>query len=121
MREPDDFLSLDELADELRLDRRTVMAEAANLGGRQFGNRWRFRWGTVMESFDAKFTQRQRQRLVGEGDSERQADSVPDVPARQERRPGMEGRKRLGGRNTKSGGGKPSADPYGLRAALGVG
>ena len=121
---PDDVLSLAEVARELRLDPRTVRRVASTLGGRQFGNRWRFRWGAVMESFnDAKFTQRQRQRLVGQGDCERQAGCLPDVPARQKGRPGVEGRKGVGGRTAK-GGADPDGicpDPYGLGASLGLG
>ena len=47
--EADDVLSLDEVATALRLDRRTVRRVAFQLGGKRFGRRWRFRWGTVME------------------------------------------------------------------------
>lgn len=121
---PDDILTLSELAAELRLDRRTIVRVASLIGGRQFGNRWRFRWGAVMEAFnDADTSQRQRQRLVGQGGDQWQADCLPDVSARQERRSGMEGRKGMGGgKNTGSKTGDGSAaDPYGLRAALGLG
>lgn len=115
------ILTLKELAEELRLDPRTVKRVASELGGRRIGNRWRFRWGTVMETFNnAHVTQRQRQRLVGQGNGERQAGSLQDVPARQERRSRMEGRKTMGGRTDPVGAGG-SGDPYGLGTAYVLG
>ena len=49
----DDILTLAEVSAALRLDPRTVRRVASRIGGRRIGNRWRFRWGTVMEFFDA--------------------------------------------------------------------
>ena len=43
------ILTLKEVAQELRLDPRTVKEVAFALGGRRIGYRWRFRWGTVLE------------------------------------------------------------------------
>ena len=47
----DNFLTIQELSKALRLDRRTIEGVAYDLGGRRFGNRWRFHWGTVVEYF----------------------------------------------------------------------
>ena len=119
--EPDDIISLQQLAEEFKLDPRTIKPIASTLGGKRIGNRWRFRWGTVMESFnDANFTQRQRQRLVGQGDAERQAGGLQDVSPWQERRSGMAGRKTVGGR-TNAVGAIGSGDPYGLGTAYVLG
>ena len=121
-RDPDDIISLRQLAEVFHLDPRTIKPIASELGGRRIGNRWRFRWGTVMEAFnDADSSQRQRQRLVGQGDSGREAGGLPDVPARSEGRPGMEGRKRMGGKNNGGTQAERAPDPYGLRKALGLG
>ena len=122
-RAPDDFLTLDELANALRLDPRTVKRVGYALGGKRFGNRWRFKWGTVMEYFNnANFETKQRQQVDGEGGYGRQAGGLQDVPARPERRARMEGRKRLGGRNSEGVQNERSEeDPFGLRKALGLG
>ena len=131
VRAPDDFLTLDELANALRLDPRTVKRVAYALGGKRFGNRWRFKWGTVMEYFsNADFENGQRQSVDGAGGFGRQAGCLQDVSARQEARPGLAGGKRMGGGATqtgrsgptpRSGGGGDAPDPYGLREALGLG
>lgn len=119
---PDDVVDLRVLEIKFDLDPRTIKPIASQLGGRRIGNRWRFRWGTVMEAFsDADSSKGQRQRLVGQGDSGRQAGGLQDVPARPERRPGMEGRKRVGGNNSEGIQAERTPDPYGLRKALGVG
>ena len=131
VRAPDDFLTLDELANALRLDPRTVKRVAYALGGKRFGNRWRFKWGSVMEYFsNANFETEKRQSLDGEGGYRRQAGGLQDVSARQETRPGVAGRKRVGGGTAQAGRSGPTAhadgaaaspDPYGLRTALGLG
>ena len=128
---PEDILTLEELATKLRLDPRTVKRVASALGGKRFGNRWRFKWGTVMEYFNnANFETKQRQQVDGEGGYGRQAGGLQDVPARQEARPGVAGSKRMGGRAAQAGrggatattaGGSETPDPYGLREALGLG
>ena len=66
------ILTLKEVAQELRLDPRTVKEVAFALGGRRIGYRWRFRWGTVLEY------------------------------GREKAWPGMAGRKRMGGRAKKA-------------------
>lgn len=59
----DDILTLTEVAAALRLDPRTVRRVASELGGRRCGSRWRFRWGTVMEWFDAYTVKASKQRM----------------------------------------------------------
>ena len=59
----DDILTLREVAAALRLDPRTVRLVASDLGGRRLGSRWRFRWGTVMECFNAYATETSEQRM----------------------------------------------------------
>ena len=118
---PEEILTLSQVAEKLRLDPRTVKRVAFALGGRRIGNRWRFKWGAVLEYFNnADFETEQRQSLDGEGGYRRQAGGLQDVSARQEARPGMAGRKRMGGRTAQIGDGMES-DPYGLRKALGLG
>jgi len=123
--EPDDILNLREVADYLRLDPRTVLQIASRLGGRRTGRRWRFRFGDVTEFFHAYITQDQRQCVVGEGCRGRQTGCLPTVPARQKRRPGMEGRETMGGGSAKNRtdakGDGADSDPFGLRKALGLG
>ena len=93
------ILTLKEVAQELRLDPRTVKEVAFALGGRRIGYRWRFRWGTVLEYFsNADVETGQRKLLDGESHRERQADSLQNVPGREKAWPGMAGRKRMGGR-----------------------
>ena len=71
------ILTLKEVAQELRLDPRTVKEVAFALGGRRIGYRWRFRWGTVLEYFsNADVETGQRKLLDGESHRERQADSL---------------------------------------------
>lgn len=128
---PEEFLTLAEVAEKLRLDPRTVRRVASILGGKRIGNRWRFKWGTVMEYFsNADFETGQRQSLDGAGGDGRQAGGLQDVPARKKARPELAGSQRVGGRTAKTGRGGstpgPSGesrtdDPYGLRAALGLG
>lgn len=75
------ILTLKEVAQELRLDPRTVKEVAFALGGRRIGYRWRFRWGTVLEYFsNADVETGQRKLLDGESHRERQADSLQNVP-----------------------------------------
>ncbi|MCL2457414.1 MAG: hypothetical protein FWF31_00905 [Desulfobulbus sp.] len=65
---------------------------------RRFVNRWRFRWGTVMEAFnDANLAKRQDW-MVGQSGYIRQADSQPDVSSWLERRPRVAGRQGMGRR-----------------------
>lgn len=152
MRDPDDILDLKTLAKALDLDPRTVKGVAVELGGKCFGNRWRFRWGTVMEIFNhADFTTGQRQSMVGAADSERPIPGRKILSGRAETGSGMDGRESVGGKHKtgyrkvdgtgndacashassgastgtaipgRSGTGNEAKDPFGLRAALGVG
>lgn len=118
---PDDILTLSEVAEKLHLDPRTVKRVASALGGRRIGYRWRFKWGAVLEYFNnADIETEQRKSLDGEGGNRRQAGRLQDVPARKKGRPGVAGRKRVGGTGAREGAGGDS-DPYGLRKALGLG
>ena len=117
----DAILTLKEVAQELRLDPRTVKEVASSLGGRRIGYRWRFRWGTVLEYFNnADVETRQRKLLDGESHRGRQADCLQNVPGREKTWSGMAGRKRMGGRAKKAGAGRKD-DPHGIRTAYGVG
>lgn len=119
--DPDDILNLHQVVDRLFLDRRTVRRIAFKLGGRRFRNRWRFRWGSVLEYFNNAYIETgQRKLLDGAGIYGWQADCQQDVPARQERRPGMEGRETMGGRSAKNYQ-RTDCDPYGLGKAYTVG
>ncbi|SBW10813.1 DNA-binding domain protein (modular protein) [uncultured delta proteobacterium] len=118
---PEEILTLSQVAEKLRLDPRTVKRVAFALGGRRIGNRWRFKWGAVLEYFNnADFETEQRKSLDGAGGDRRQAGRLQDVPARKERRPGMAGCKRMGGNGTEEGVGGHN-DPNGLRKAYGLG
>ena len=118
---PNDILTLGEVSEKLHLDPRTVKRIASALGGRRIGNRWRFKWGAVLEYFNnADFETEQRKSLDGAGGDRRQAGRLQDVPARKERRPGMAGCKRMGGNGTEEGVGGHN-DPNGLRKAYGLG
>ncbi len=57
MKNPaEEFLTLEEVADILHLDQRTIKKVACVLGGRRIGYCWRFRWSAVPAYFDnAKF------------------------------------------------------------------
>lgn len=75
---------------------------------------------------NADFETGQRQSLDGAGGAGRQAGGLQNVPARKKTRPELAGSQRMGGRTAKTGGGGSTpgtggADPYGLRAALGLG
>ena len=83
MRDPDDILSLAELAKVLQLDPRTVKRVATQLGGKCFGTRWRFRWGTVMRYFNnANDPERPRKPVDGQDQYQRRAGGEPDVSGR---------------------------------------
>ncbi len=97
MHAPDSILTLAEVAQTLRFDPRTVKRVTGKLGGKRIGNRWRFQWGRVLEYFHADTEKRSRKHVDGADRCERKADCLPDVPAWQERCPGMEGRERMGG------------------------
>ena len=127
-RQRDSILTLQEVALALRLDLRTVRKVGCELGGKRFGNRWRFKWGTVLEYFDnAYFETEQRQSLDGTGDTGWQAGRLQNVPRREEIRPGMAGRQGMGGRTARKSndgegrGATSPTDPFGLRKALGLG
>ena len=118
---PNEILDLKKLSKRLDLDRRTVGHIAYELGGRRFGNRWRFRWGSVLESFNNAYIETGQKKLLdGASVLGRQADCVQDVSARKEGRPGMEGRKAMGGGTAQNCLGEQD-DPYGLREAYIVG
>ena len=80
----DDVLNLAQLAKALDLDPRTVKPLACELGGKRFGRIWKFRWGTVMESFNAHDTKRSGQCVDGQGQHQRLAGGEPDVYRSQE-------------------------------------
>ena len=54
LKEPDDVITLDELAEFLKLDHDAVMVrvESGELPGRRFGNHWRFSRRAVLAWFD---------------------------------------------------------------------
>ena len=99
--EADDVLSLDEVATALRLDRRTVRRVAFQLGGKRFGRRWRFRWGTVMEFFNAHETQEPGELLAGACRHRRPAGGQQGFPSGPQQRPGVDGGQDMGGRAKK--------------------
>ena len=119
----DDILTLAEVSAALRLDPRTVRRVASRIGGRRIGNRWRFRWGTVMEFFDAYANQSERQRLAGKSNRQRQGGGQQTVSAGPEKGAGMARGTTVGGVTER---GIPARscrenDPHGLRAARGLG
>ena len=94
----DDFLTIQELSKALRLDRRTIEEVAYDLGGRRFGNRWRFHWGTVVEYFRNADTETgQRKLLDGASHPRWKASNVQDVPIGKEARKILARSKRMGG------------------------
>ena len=109
------ILSISELSKALRLDRRTIEEIAYGLGGRRFGNRWRFHWGTVVEYFRNADTETgQRKLLDGASRPRWKASSVQDVPRGKEARKILARSKRMGG----SGEGTNfdwDQDPHGIR------
>ena len=118
---PDDVLTLRQVALRLQLDPRTVKRVASALGGRRIGYRWRFKWGAVLEYFNnADIETEQRKALDGAGGHRRQAGCLQDVSTGKKGRPGMAGRKRVGGGATSTGAGGYS-DPNGLGKAFGLG
>ena len=123
-RDPDEILTLAEIAAALKLDPRTVKRAAYRLGGECIGNRWRFRWGTVMESFgNANSAERQRKLLDGACNYQRKDCGNAVVSGRAQTRPGVDGMQKMGvgkEKRTAQGARRP-ADPYGLRAACGLG
>jgi hypothetical protein len=118
----DDILTLKELAAALRLDPKTVNRVGYKLGGKRFGNRWRFRWGSAMEYFsNADIEDGQKNPcLDGKGGNGRETDRLQDVSIWEKTRPGMAGGKRMGG-TTKNKSARGAQDPYGLRAAYAMG
>lgn len=120
---PDSILSLKQLAKALRVDPRAITRIASQLGGRRFGRSWRFRWGTVMEYFNAYETQKQRWQLAGEGSDQRPAGGQQTFSGRPEKRPRMDGGKEMGS-GAEGGTFKKhdeAGDAFGLRIALGLG
>lgn len=98
MPQHDDILDVAQLAKELNLDQRTIKRVASQLGGRRFGNRWRFKWATVLEYFsNADSEKRQRQQVDGTHNNRWQANSLQDVSSRQEIWPRMESCEGVGG------------------------
>lgn len=120
---PDAILSLVEIAQALHLDRKTVSRLAYSIGGRRFGRRWRFRWGTVMESFNADKTETEGQLLACESGDQWSASGQQAFSGWPNKRAGMGRGEKLGGATEKGiarANGK-TEDSFGLRAALGVG
>lgn len=120
---PDDILTLTELAAAFRLDPRTVKKVAHELGGKRFGRCLLFRWGTVMESFDANPSEGQRELLDGASCDRRKNSRHSLFSTGPQKGAGMDKRKSVGGGAQKRIAGSPeqkAGDPYGLRAALGL-
>ena len=110
-----DFLTIQELSKALRLDRRTIEEVAYDLGGRRFGNRWRFHWGTVVEYFrNANTETGQRKLLDGASRPRGKASSVQDVPCGKEARKILARRKRMGGSGERKNF-DWDHDPHGIR------
>ena len=83
-RDAKKIMTLKEVAQELRLNPRTVKEVAFALGGRRIGYRWRFRWGTVLEYFsNADVETGQRKLLDDESHREQQANSLHHVSGRE--------------------------------------
>lgn len=120
----DAILTLTQISKALRLDRKTVVRLASVLGGRRFGRRWRFRWGSVMEVFNANANQSQGQCLAGQSPNQWQGGGQQDISARAQKRPGVDAGPAMGNRKKKgnpAGAEQQESDAYGLRAALGLG
>ena len=121
---PDAILSLTQMAEALHLDRKTVVRLASVLGGRRFGRRWRFRWGSAMEVFNANANQGPGQCLAGQGSNQWPGGGQQDFSARAQERPGVDAGQTMGNRKKKgnsSGSNSQDGDAYGLRSALGLG
>lgn len=122
---PDSILTLDEVAQALRIDQRCLRRLAYALGGKRVGRCWRFRWGTVMEYFsDANFEERSRQFMAGESYNKWRNDGHQIFSARSEKRARMDGGSPMGDRQKKRANRKhdqKDEDSFGLRAALGLG
>lgn len=117
----EDIVTLKEVAKKLRLDPRAVKRVAFAMGGKRFGNRWRFKWGSVLEYFsNAYFENGQGKPLDGASGDRRQTGSLSDVSTWKETRPGMAGCKRMGGGATRTVAGEFD-DPHGLRKAYALG
>jgi|GEM_PF-782601 len=77
---PDDILTLSQVAEKLAVDARTVIKTASALGGKRVGRSWRFRYGNVMEFFNAGVSQGQAQYLpAGARDPGRETDDYPTL------------------------------------------
>ncbi|MDE7065390.1 MAG: hypothetical protein K2O70_07980, partial [Desulfovibrionaceae bacterium] len=98
---PDAILTLSEVCAALRLDPRTVKRIACHLGGRRTGRRWRFRWGTVMEFFNAYETQESGRLLARAGGRQRKTDGQQGVPSGPREGAGVDRRQKLGGATKK--------------------
>lgn len=121
---PDAILTLTEISKALHLDRKTVVRLASELGGRRFGRRWRFRWGSVMEVFNANANQSQGECLAGQSSNQWPGGGQQDISARAQERHGVDAGPAMGNRKKKgnpAGAGKQESDAYGLRSALGLG
>ncbi len=121
---PDAILSLKQMAEALHLDRKTVVRLASVLGGRRFGRRWRFRWGSAMEVFNANANQGQGQCLACQGSNQWSGGGQQDFSTRAQERPGMDAGQTMGNRKKKGNSQSPKqqdGDAYGLRSALGLG
>ena len=121
---PDAILSLNQMAAALHLDRKTVVRLASMLGGRRFGRRWRFRWGSAMEVFNANANQGQGECLAGQSDNQWAGGGQQDFSSWAQERPRVDAGAPVGDRK-KKGNSRSSksqdGDAYGLRAALGLG
>ena len=120
---PDAILTPEEVSAALRLDRRTIVRLASEPGGRRFGRRWRFRWGSVMEVFYANANQGERECLACQGDNQRGGGGQQDFPSGAPEGAGMDGGSAMGNQEKRGNFKRPKVegkDDFGLRAALGV-
>ena len=119
-REPDTILNLKQLSEAMGLDPRTLRMIADQLGGKRVGRRLLFRWGTVMEYFNANTAEKNGECVASASIRGRKADSQQDFSERKKGRARMEGSKRMG-RTAKNAIPCGGEDPFGLRSALDLG
>lgn len=120
-REPDTILNLKQLSEAMGLDPRTLRMIADQLGGKRVGSRLLlFRWGTVMEYFNANTAEKNGECVASASVRGRKTDSQQDISERKKGRARMERSKSMG-RTTKGGIPCGGEDPFGLRSSLGLG
>lgn len=76
----DDVLTLRQVSQKFQLDPRTIRGVAFELGGKRFGNRWRFRLSVIMECFNnAKFDKEPRKPMACQSSSRRETGSLQSL------------------------------------------